>query len=68
MNAEALATFATAMFTILNPIGGVAIFAGMVADRSVADRRSIAIKCSIAVAVILVATIWDGNMCSACSA
>ena len=61
MNAEALVIFATAMFTILNPIGGVAIFAGMVAGRPEADRRSIAIKCSIAVAVILVATIWAGE-------
>ena len=61
MNAEALVIFATAMFTILNPIGGVAIVAGMVAGRPEADRRSIAIKCSIAVAVILVATIWAGE-------
>jgi multiple antibiotic resistance protein len=49
------------MFTILNPIGGVAIFAGMVAGRSDTDRRSIAIKCSIAIAVILVATVWIGE-------
>jgi small neutral amino acid transporter SnatA (MarC family) len=52
-----LITFATAMFTILNPIGNVAIFTGMVSDRSATDRRSVAIKCAIAVAVILVATV-----------
>ena len=57
MNTDALITFATAMFAILNPIGSVAIFAGMVAERSAADRRSIAIRCSIAVAVILVVTV-----------
>jgi multiple antibiotic resistance protein len=61
MDKAALITFTTAMFTILNPIGNVAIFAGMVADRSAADRRSIAIKCAIAVAVILVATVWVGE-------
>jgi small neutral amino acid transporter SnatA (MarC family) len=49
MDNSALLTFATAMFTILNPIGNVAIFAGMVSDRSTADRRSVAIKSSIAV-------------------
>jgi len=57
MNTDALIIFATAMFAILNPIGSVAIFSGMVADRSAADRRSIAIRCSIAVAVILVVTV-----------
>jgi hypothetical protein len=39
MNTDALITFATAMFANLNPIGSVASFAGMVADRSAADRR-----------------------------
>ena len=62
MDNSALLTFATAMFTILNPIGNIAIFAGMVADRSTADRRSVAIKSSIAVAVILVGTVWVGEM------
>jgi multiple antibiotic resistance protein len=62
MDKAALITFTTAMFTILNPIGNVAIFAGMVADRSAADRRSTAIKSAIAVAVILVATVWVGEI------
>jgi multiple antibiotic resistance protein len=61
MNTDALITFATAMFAILNPIGSVAIFAGMVAERSAADRRSIAIRCSIAIAVILVVPVWAGE-------
>ena len=62
MDKAALIAFTTAMFTILNPIGNVAIFAGMVADRSADVRRSIAIKCAIAVAVILAATIWVGEI------
>ena len=61
MNTDALITFGTAMFAITNPIGGVAIFGGMVANRSGADRRSIAIRSSIAIVVILVGTIWAGE-------
>ncbi len=61
MNTDALITFATAMFAILNPIGSVAIFSSLVADRSAADRRSIAIRGCIAIAVILVASVWAGE-------
>jgi multiple antibiotic resistance protein len=61
MNTDALITFATAMFAILNPIGSVAIFAGMVPDYSAGERRSIAIRSSIAMAVILVGTVWAGE-------
>jgi multiple antibiotic resistance protein len=61
MNTAALITFTTAMFAILNPIGAVAIFAGMVGGRSQSNRRGIAIRCGIAVAVILVATVWGGE-------
>ena len=59
MTYTALITFATAMFTILNPIGNTAIFAGMVSKRSKADRRAIAVRCALAVAVILVVTVWN---------
>ena len=61
MTYTALITFATAMFTILNPIGNTAIFAGMVSKRSKADRRAIAVRCALAVAVILVVTVWLGE-------
>ena len=56
-----LITFGTAMFTILNPIGNTAVFAGMVSERSNADRRAIAVRCAVAVAVILVVTVWLGE-------
>jgi len=49
------------MFTILNPIGNVAIFAGLMAGRPDSARRSTAIKCTVAVAVILVTTVWVGE-------
>lgn len=61
MDRAELVTFATALFTILNPIGNVAIFASMVGDRTAAERRATAIKCGLAVAVILVATVWAGE-------
>jgi multiple antibiotic resistance protein len=61
MKTDALITFATAMFAILNPIGSVAIFAGMVSNYSAAERRSIAIRSCLAMAVILVGTVWAGE-------
>jgi len=57
----ALVTFATAMFAILNPVGGVAIYAGLVSDRSSEERRSIAIRAAIAIALILVGSVWVGE-------
>lgn len=62
MDKQALIQFATAIFAILNPIGCVAIFAGLVAGRSKADQRATAIKCSIAVAVILIGSAWAGEV------
>ncbi len=61
MSFDELATFATAMLAILNPVGSIAIFTQMVSSRAAADRRSVAIRCCIAVAVILVATVWAGE-------
>lgn len=62
MNADALITFTTAMLAILNPIGSVAIFAGLVSNRSDSEHHSIAIRCCIAIAVILVGTVWAGEL------
>jgi len=61
VNTAALIAFATAMFTIMKPIGAVAIFMGMAADRTEAERRSIAIRSAIAIAVILIGTVWAGE-------
>jgi hypothetical protein len=61
MTNAGLITFATAMFTILNPIGNTAVFAGMVSERSKADQHAIAIRCALAVAVILIVTVWIGE-------
>ena len=61
MGFAALATFATAIFTILNPIGDAAIFQGMVSDRPNVERRAIAIKSAVAVAAIMFVTLWFGE-------
>jgi multiple antibiotic resistance protein len=60
MTFNELVTFATAMVTILNPIGNTALFAGLVSERSEGERRAIAWRCTLAVVVILVVSIWLG--------
>ncbi|MCL6417716.1 NAAT family transporter [Aestuariirhabdus sp. Z084] len=62
MSFEALVTFAAAMFTILNPIGASAVFAGMVIGRSETERRSIIVNCTLAIAIILLVTLWGGEL------
>ncbi len=61
MDKTALLTFATALFTILNPIGNIAVFSGMVAGFTGEERRQTALKCCAAIAVILVASVWVGE-------
>ncbi|HEY9036786.1 MAG TPA: MarC family protein [Pseudomonadales bacterium] len=61
MTSAALITFTTALFAVINPFGSTAIFIGMVTGHSAAERRSIAIRASIAVAVILLTSIWAGE-------
>ena len=56
-----LLSFTTALFTILNPIGNTALFVSMVAGRSKAQQHAIALRCTFAVAVILVVTVWLGE-------
>ena len=48
MDRTAIIHFAIAMFAILNPVGNVAIFAGLVAGRSHAEQRLIGLKSAIA--------------------
>jgi multiple antibiotic resistance protein len=58
----ALASFTAALFSMMNPIGGVGIFAGMTADRSDAEARRIAWVCAVAVAVTLLIVAWGGAL------
>lgn len=48
MTFNEIATFATAIFTILNPIGNTALFAGMVTKLSRASRLEKSAKRSMA--------------------
>lgn len=62
MTAAELTTFAVAMIAVTNPIGNLAIFAGLTAERSEAERRRTAITCAISVLIIFLVMAWGGNL------
>lgn len=61
MTEMALTTFIAALFSMMNPIGNVGVFAGMTADRDDADAKRIAWKCAAAIAVTLLVVAWTGG-------
>jgi multiple antibiotic resistance protein len=58
----ALATFTMALFSMMNPIGSVGIFAAMTANRPEAEARRIALTCAIAIAITLIIVTWSGSL------
>lgn len=58
----ALASFMAALFSMMNPISGVGVFASMTADRSEAETRRIAWTCAMAIAVTLLVVTWGGPL------
>ena len=50
------------MFAILNPLGAIPIYLTMTANKSTGEMRHIAAKASITVGVILIISIWAGNL------
>lgn len=58
----ALSTLVAGIFSMMNPIGNLGIFAGMTADRSEAEARRIAWTCAAAVAVTLLIVTWSGGL------
>ena len=50
------------MFAILNPLGAIPIYLTMTANKSTGEMRHIAAKSSITVGVILIISIWAGNL------
>lgn len=56
-----LTSFIATLFSMLNPIGCLGIFAGMTANHTLAESRKIAVTCAIAVAVILLIVAWCGS-------
>ena len=61
MAETALATFVAALFSMMNPIGNVGIFAGMTEDRDDAEVKTIAWKCALACAITLLIAAWTGS-------
>lgn len=55
----ALTSFIAALFSMMNPIGNVGVFAGMTADRPDQIKR-VAWTCAFAVAVTLLIMTWAG--------
>jgi multiple antibiotic resistance protein len=58
----ALASLIAALFSMMNPIGGVGIFAGLTADRPSGQSRWIALTCAVAVAITLLTVVWGGSL------
>jgi multiple antibiotic resistance protein len=61
MPEAALASFIATLFSIMNPIGNVGVFAGMTTDRPRAEVRQVAWTCAFAVAVTLLIVAWSGS-------
>ncbi len=62
MTEAALTSFIATLFSIMNPIGNVGVFAGMTADRPGAKARHIAWTCAGAVAITLLIVAWSGSL------
>jgi multiple antibiotic resistance protein len=58
----ALMTFVAGLFSMLNPIGSLGVFAGMTADRSDTEARRIAWTCAGAVTITLLVLVWSGEL------
>jgi multiple antibiotic resistance protein len=56
----ALMSFVATLFSMMNPIGNIGVFAGMTADRSGGESRKIAWSCATSVAITLLIVVWAG--------
>lgn len=59
---SALASFIAALFSMMNPIGNVGVFAGMKADRPGNQARRIVCTCAVAIAITLLIVAWTGSL------
>lgn len=57
-----LTSFIAALFSMMNPIGNLGVFAGMTSDRSESEARRIAWVCAVAVAITLLTVAWTGSL------
>ena len=58
----ALTSLLAALFSMMNPIGNVGVFAGMTTDRPAAEARRIAWTCAGAIAITLLIVAWTGSL------
>ena len=58
----ALASFIAALFSMMNPIGSIGIFASMTEGRPPASTRPIAWTCGLAIAITLLIVTWIGSV------
>ena len=61
INLDAILFFATALFTITNPLGNTAVFSSMTSDLSPAEQRSTARQAAVAITAILLVVLWAGH-------
>ena len=58
----ALASFIASLFSMMNPLGNLGVFAGMTAQRSATEARRIAWTCAGAVTITLLIVTWGGPL------
>ena len=58
----AVASFVAALFSMMNPIGNVGIFAGMTKGRPIAESRQTAWTSAMAIAITLLLVTWAGPL------
>ena len=56
----ALFSFAATLFSMMNPIGNIGVFAGLTSNRSATESRKIALSCAFSVLVTLLVVAWAG--------
>lgn len=54
-------TFLLGIFAVLNPLGAIPVFLGLMAHRSTEEMRATAFKTAMAVATVLVFAVWVGE-------
>ena len=61
LSEAALTSFIAGLFSIMNPIGNVGIFASMTADHSPGEARRTAMVCAVTSAFVLLIMVWAGE-------
>ena len=61
MSEAALLSFIAALFSIMNPLGNVGIFAGLTENFKPEESRVAAIVCAVSTAITLLLMLWLGN-------